>query len=257
MARARASALTNTQILFLKEMARHPDDGCTVEELHQAVGIAPVASVLGPVFADVVHNYPDSLYGRGLCIPQKRYDEPVRYVVTKAGKRIADTHSALSIKGADSRVPPELLDPAVRQIRPTKPYGFERYTPSDWTELRALLPDEYQTMTDVDLCEQVCNRRKQGVYADSKLPVFPMWYVTYCQSEHWLEVCGKVLRQYGGCALDPSHDKGESEVYHRRIVDSGGTPVFGRELISDCIPLCAVCRKRQGRFMCVIPDEQP
>lgn len=245
--------LSNSQVLILKCLSRNPN-GLTREQINEKTGVVCDLDTLGPVYEESLMGHRDCLYSYGLVVPEK--DEPgvpTVFRITQKGEEAAELYRARET-GAKLKVDPKALDKAVLKIRALRTYGLELFTDDDVKEVRALLPDDFQGVSLTDLRQQIVNRRKQGAYATNKL-VEPDWYTEYRKSPEGIVFSAKVLDYYGGCALCLSNDG--VVAYHRRFEDEDGDNVLGAERIKDGIALCGACRKRQGRFMCVIPEASP
>ncbi len=245
--------LTNSQVLILKCLSRNPN-GLSRDQINEKTGVVSDSDTLGPIYEENLVSHPDSLYAYGLVIPAKETpDTPTVFKLTARGETAAESYAA-RVRGAKIKVESKLLDKAVMKVRALKTYGLELFTEDDVKEIRALLPEDYQSVTVPDLRQQIVNRRKQGAYATNKI-VEPQWYVEYRESKEGRLFADKVLDYYGGCALCLTGD--DVKVYHRRFTDDDGNDILGTERIKDGIALCGSCRKRQGRFMCAIPDQSP
>jgi len=72
----------------------------------------------------------------------------------------------VSIMGkSPGKVPPAVLDKAVKQVKSTRTYVFESSQQADWDEVRSLLPVEHRWLSNDQLMRLACNRRKQGAYS--------------------------------------------------------------------------------------------
>lgn len=160
--------INSSQVLILQTLAKHPD-GLTTAEVAKKSGMTPNAGNIGPVFDEVLKNYPESLHARKL-VKVEKHEDGIRWRITKAGEKIAPTVKAR--KRADSlRVPPEVLNPAYLTFAKTRTYGIESYSTADLVELRGTLGEDYAEMNLEDLREQVTNQRKRGAYSDPKAKI--------------------------------------------------------------------------------------
>lgn len=161
----RAAGLTPSQVTILKVLSKS-SDGLTAHEIsHSGKGVPVNSGTIGPVFDSVLHNYPDSLRGRGLVRCEKWEGDEVRWFITEKGRPFA-VYKAHKI-GPKSRVPNDILDPLAIAFRKTRTYAFEEYTDEDMLEMRSKLPEVYQTVEVEDLRKQIQARRKQGAFADA------------------------------------------------------------------------------------------
>lgn len=239
--------LTNSQVRILHCLSRN-SDGLTREQIAEKTGVVVDAGTLGPVYDETLDSHPESLRSLRLVkIEKYSPDSPTLFVLTQAGVTAAEAYSSRKI-GAKVKVDPKALDKAVKTVRLLKPYGLELFTEDDVKEVRALLPPEFQEVTVPDLRQQIVNRRKQGAYAQDRLQE-PAWYEEYRESSDGKNFITRVLDYYGGCALCLTTK--DVKVYHRMLEN------LGMERVKDGIALCASCRKRQGRFMCEIPETNP
>lgn len=246
--------LTNTQVMILKCLARNPN-GLTREQLADKTGVVCDNTTLGPVMQETVSNHPESLVGYRLVKVEKisPYD-PTVFKLTGGGEEAARAYNAVK-RGQDDKVPPETLNPVVLSVRALKPYGLELFTDDDLKEIRSQLPEQHQDVKLVSLRQQIVNQRKQGAYSKVQTDL-PQWYQEYREEDDFKIFAAKVLEYYDGCALDPKHREGLS-VFHRRLFNDEGEPLIGMERVKDGIVLCARCAKRNHRFLCVIPEQNP
>lgn len=246
--------LTNSQVLILKTLARNPN-GLTREMIAEKSGVVCDNAILGPVYQETMEKHPESLISYRLVKVEKLSPTaPTLFKLTAGGIQAAGSYSSRK-RGATDKVPPEELDSVVLSIRALKPYGLELFTDDDIKEIRAQLSEEYNSVTIPSLRQQIVNRRKQGAYA-KETENFPHWYVEYRESREFKLFNARVKDQFGGCAIDPTHDK-EVTVIHRRFKDGQGKPILACERISDGIPLCARCLKRNHKFLALIPTANP
>lgn len=243
--------LTNSQVLILKTLLRNPN-GLTRESLAEKSGVVVDNTTLGPVLQETLSAHPECLVAyRFVKVEKISPDAPTLYKLTPGGTQAANSYSARK-RGATDKVDPDSLDKAVLSIRALKPYGLELFTEEDVKEVRALLPEGEQEVTVPSLRQQIVNRRKQGAYSNNEI-IEPKWYQEYRESREFQTFAAKVLDFYAGCAVCENL---EATVYHRRFkVD--GSPILAVERAKDGIALCDRCRKRNGRFMCEIPNEIP
>lgn len=246
--------LTNSQVLILKTLARNPN-GLTREMLLEKSGVVCDNATLGPVYQEGIEKHSESLVAYRLVKVEKRSPtDPTLFKLTAGGVQAAGSYSARK-RGQTDKVPPEELDPVVLSIRALKPYGLELFTDDDLKEIREQLPEEHREVTLTSLRQQIVNRRKQGAYA-KETENFPHWYVEYRESREFKVFNARVKDQFGGCAIDPTHDK-EVTVIHRRFKDEQGNNILACERISDGIALCARCLKRNHKFLVLIPEVNP
>ena len=91
-------------------------------------------------------------------------------------KTAVSNHPTPKAAGKGSRVPPKVLDEAVKPVKATRPYVFESFTQGDWDEVRSRLPLEYRWLSNEQLMHQACNRRKQGAYStEAKKNTTALW----------------------------------------------------------------------------------
>lgn len=100
------------------------------------------------------------------------------------------------------RVPPAVLDRAVRPVKASRKYVFESFTQADWDEVRVLLPLEYRWLSNEQLTRQACYRRKVGAYSTkAKRNAAACWSEvkrivrSYWSGEISLEELGDILRK--------------------------------------------------------------
>lgn len=243
--------LTNTQVLILKTLLRNPR-GLTRDEISEKAGVLVNNDTLGPVYVETEPNHPDSLVTLRLVLREKRTpDDPVIYTLSSSGRKAAESYSARK-RGANDKVPADVLNPVVRKIRPLKPYGIENFTDDDIKEIRTKLPDEYSETGIDSLRRQIANQRKIGAYAKDRYEE-PEWYKEYRTEREYQVFAEKVKALYDGCAIC---GKSACEVYHRRFRDGGKSIVY-QERAKDGILLCGQCHKRNYRFMVSIPESAP
>jgi hypothetical protein len=103
-----------------------------------------------------------------------------------------------------SRVPPRVLDRAVVPVKATRAYVFERFTQGDWDEVRSRLPDKYRWLSNEQLMQQACNRRKKGAYSTRiKKDMAALWadvkkaVRAYWSGDTSLEELGDLLKKLG------------------------------------------------------------
>jgi hypothetical protein len=86
-----------------------------------------------------------------------------------------------------SQVPPAHFDKAIRLVKGSRPYAFESFTQADWDEVRTYLRLEYRWLSNEQLKQQACNRRKQGAYSTkSKKSATARWVdVKTIVKEYW------------------------------------------------------------------------
>lgn len=244
--------LTNSQVVILKTLLRNPN-GLTREALADKSGVVVDNETLGPVYQETLTNHPDSLVAYRLVKVEKiDPTAPTLYKLTGGGIQAASMYSARK-RGATDKVDPKALDKAVQSIRALKPYGLELFTEDDVKEVRELLPESEREVTVPSLRQQIVNRRKQGAYADNQIEE-PAWYKEYRESHEFQVFASKVNEFYGGCAVCESTEG--LTVYHRRFAVNGSS-ILAVERAKDGITLCERCRKRNGRFMCEIPQDTP
>jgi hypothetical protein len=160
------------------------------------------------------------------------------------------------------RVPRDQLDAAGRAIRPTRTYAFEAYTTEDLDQIRDLLDEEYQDVSDDYLKHQLANRRKAGAFGGDDInSKWPDWYRHYRSLRSWLDTAEEAISQAGGrCAVNWAHDgdgkEGPLDVYHRHLVHHG-VCVLGSEGPRDIVVLCRACRKRLKTSLPVPPEDRP
>jgi len=161
------SQINSSQALILKVLAKAPG-GLSYEEIKAKVGegVAVNSGTIGPVHLSVLSNYPDSLHALGLVKVDKGEGECTKFFATIKGVKLATKVSARHSCRNGSRIPPDKLDKAVLQVRPTKTYGLELFTDSDINEVKALLGEEWKHIKADEVRIQICNRRKQGAYAN-------------------------------------------------------------------------------------------
>lgn len=158
-----ASPLNSSQVLILQTLAKAPR-GLTTDQLKAKSKGACNSGNLGPVFRDVLSNYPDSLYARGLVRCRRGEGESATWEATPKG-HIAAEECRTRVRPDDAiQVPAAIIDPAVRTFMPTRTYGLEIYTDDDMTEIRDELGADYATANLDDLRMQIVNRRKQGAF---------------------------------------------------------------------------------------------
>lgn len=160
----RAAGLTPSQVTILKVLARSSVGLSAHEISHAAKGVPVNSGTIGPVFDTVLHNYPDSLRGRGMVRCEKWEGDEVRWFITEKGKPMAG-FKAIKV-GPQTKIDPKILDPLVIAFKKTRTYGIEQYTDEDLTELRGKLPKELQAVELRDLRKQMEARRKQGAFSD-------------------------------------------------------------------------------------------
>lgn len=243
--------LTNSQVMILKVLARNPN-GLTREQIAEKSGVVVDNTTLGPVLQETLSAHPECLIAyRFVRVEKISPDAPTLYKLTPGGTQAANTYSVRK-RGATDKVNPDKLDEVVLRIRPLKPYGIENFTDDDVKQIRSELPEEDQEVTIDSLRRQIANRRKQGAYSQNEI-VEPKWYQEYRENREGKTFAAKVLDFYAGCAICENL---EATVYHRRFsVD--GSSILAVERAKDGIALCDRCRKRNGRFMCEIPNEIP
>lgn len=101
-----------------------------------------------------------------------------------------------------SRVPARVLDGAIKPVKATRRYVFERFTQRDWDEIRSRLPLKYRWLSNEQLMQQACNRRKQGAYTTrAKKKRTALWaHVKEAVMAYWsggtnLEKLGDILNK--------------------------------------------------------------
>lgn len=170
------------QALILSTLAKWPM-GLTVEKLEEKAGVPVTPNNIGPITVESLVNHPDSLYARKLVRPVKPYeDEPYKWVITDAGKKLAEKVKGRKI-GAKDKVDNDILDTAVVKFRTTRAYGMENWTDADIREVRGMLGSAYEMVELDDLKNQILARRKQGAYADPK--------------EKFRKACERAIREFG------------------------------------------------------------
>lgn len=244
------SPLSPRQVKALKTLARNPN-GMTRPQLERAIGTTIGSDVIGPVYSEDLHLYPESLYARSLvyCMRDED-DENTRWLITSQGKKVANTTVTRDLTAAV--VPPEILDPIVIEFRSTRTYSIELYTEQDMQEIRSKLGNAYAEVSINDLRQQIINRRKMGKYKTTE--VIPEWYTVYRQGQHWTALVEE-MTEHQGCIVNPAH-KDNVSVYHRRYT-RGGESVINREIDKDLIVLCASCRKKLNGNLPPIPSDMP
>lgn len=163
----KVTPLNDSQVLILQALAK-----CEVGTGLNKVALAKTGAAincgnLGPVFKQVLANYPDSLYGLGLVKPTQHPDEELVWEATAKGRAVADRYRARKVTGG-AKVPGAVLDPVVKKFLPTRTYGLELYTDDDLKEIRALLGDDFATLPLTALRQQIVNRRKQGAFSSKE-----------------------------------------------------------------------------------------
>lgn len=162
--------LNSSQVLILQALTK-ADKPLTREQIEaKSAGAAVNAGNIGPVFKEVLENYPDSLYGLGFVRPEKAEDGTVTWNATAKGKAASAKVKTRKRNGIQ-RVPNGTIDPVVKKFKPTRTYGFELYTDDDLKEIRAACGDEHKDVPLTDLQAQIIARRKQGAYADEAATV--------------------------------------------------------------------------------------
>lgn len=108
-------------------------------------------------------------------------------------------------RSKSSRVPPAHFDNAIRLVKQSRPYAFESFTQADWDEVRVHLRLEYRWLSNEQLSQQACNRRKEGHYSTkSKRNAAARWVeVKRIVKEYWagdatLQDLGQTLDKLGG-----------------------------------------------------------
>jgi hypothetical protein len=143
----------------------------TVDQIEaKAPGAAATSSNLGPLLQSAYEEgrHAGSLRAQGLIKCVQHQGDDVRWSVTAKGAKLAKTIKARPRSNADTKVPPEILDPAVIAFRATRTYGIEWFSEEDIDEIREQLGDDYEHVTADDLRMQITNRRKQGAFVDPK-----------------------------------------------------------------------------------------
>jgi hypothetical protein len=165
-------------------------------------------------------------------------------------------------KDRTHRIPKEQIDAAGRAIRPTRTYAFESYTTEDLDQIRDLLDEQYQDVSDESLKHQLANRRKVGAFSNKGTDDdWPDWYKHYRTLLAWKDAAEQAIdRAQGRCSVNWDHDgegsEGPIDAYQRRIT-SHGVCVLGSEEPKDLIVLCRKCRKRLRASLAVPPTDNP
>lgn len=149
------------------------------------------ADNLGPVTDDPLDrgSNPTSLRARGLVSVQQFEDEPAVYSITSEGRKWAKRSAARTKLPDDQRIPGDILDTAVKQVRQNKSYGLELFTDADVDEVRSIcctleldaqqnssdgcsngdadaVIERYANIEPDNIRLQMTNRRKMGAYSD-------------------------------------------------------------------------------------------
>jgi hypothetical protein len=179
----RTTVLNSSQVLILQAMAQHRQP-MTAREIEERSGAPASADNLGPVYQDSVRGdrYTTSLLGLGYVDSQRLEGEPVTWFLTSAGRKAARVYRTRR-RGDFVRVPPDVLDPVVRNFKKTRIYGFEVYTEDDLSAIRQTLGDDYHGIPLEELRDQIVCRRKQGAFAD--------------KSEKTRRAVDRVIREFG------------------------------------------------------------
>ena len=248
--------LHSSQVLILQALDRSRN-GMSGEEVTEATGITLTGVNIGPIYHETLEGYPNSLYGRGLVVPQvdpESLKTRITWFITSKGQKLARSYVTRE-KPCGVKVPVAMLDPIVMDFKNNRTYQMELYTNADLKKIRESLSEEYRSL-DLDcLKQQIVNRRKTGAYAE-KLST-PPWYAAYRESQEFREVERKVLEFWDGrCAISHNHSD-EVKVYHRRYLDGDGESVIGREEVDDCISLCDKCHTKLSKLLPHVPEENP
>jgi len=106
-----------------------------------------------------------------------------------------------------SRVPPNVLDDAIKPVKEIRSYPFESFKQGDWDEVRSRLPEEYRWLSNDQLMHQATNRRKQGAYStEAKKNMTVLWTAvkkavsTYRSGDTTLEELGDLLQKVNPAA---------------------------------------------------------
>jgi len=101
-----------------------------------------------------------------------------------------------------SRIPPKVLENAVKLVKATRTYVFERFTQGDWDEIRSHLPMEYRWLSNEQLMHQACNLRKRGIFSSkAKKNMTALWadvkkaVRAYWSGDNSLEELGDLLKK--------------------------------------------------------------
>lgn len=164
------STFNQSQVLILQTLVKHPD-GLSSPDLAKKSGAAVNSGNIGPVFRNVLENYPESLHAQGYVKvhPLSEKGETV-WRITKKGEKIAPTLKTLK-KAVSAKVPADVLNPVVLKFAKTRTYGFEVYTAEDLKAIREALGDGYSEVGAEDLRAQIIGQRKRGAYSDPTVKI--------------------------------------------------------------------------------------
>jgi len=242
--------LNGSQVLILKALAKAGPAGMTRRQLKR---VAPVNSDnLGPVHVESLENHPKSLIARGLVVVEEEDDGtksvPV-YRITAKGLEYAKTLKALPrlTRLTYEKIPPKILDPAIRQVKEKRTYGLEQFTDMDLREILKLCGPKYADVPLDSLRQQIVNRRKRGAFASKPEDAWPKWYKTYRASKPFKALQRKLVKSRH-CAINPGHIL-DLAAYHIRFDN------VGRESETDLIVLCSKCFKRNHKALPKPPDQ--
>lgn len=160
---AKQQKLNPSQVALLKALAASKTP-LTHEALEKKADCAASPANLGPVYAETLESYPDSLYGRKLAVPAKHEGEPLVWAATAKGAEVAKKMLAKPRLTGD-KIPIKTLDKVLREYRQFRTYGLESYTDAEVKEVRDLC-GKFPDMTLDSVRKQMLNRRKLGAFTD-------------------------------------------------------------------------------------------
>lgn len=230
-------ALNQSQVLILDALAR-AGKPLTIEQIEAKVGpgVAVNSGNIGPVFKETLPNYPDSLYGMGFVRCLRPEGEPTTFEITPRGQKAAGQFATRKPMKQENKIPASVLDKAVIPVKRARTYGLELFTKSDLDEIKAACGADWDHVTHDDLRLQICNRRKQGAFANGD-HALPEWYAEYRDGDHFAGIEKAAVAAAKTCAVNPEHTEG-LKAYHRTFA------TLGKEKGKDVIVLCPACAKR-------------
>ena len=169
-----ASTLNTSQVHILQTL-RKSDDGLTRAQLASKCpeGTAVTPANLGT--AETSDNHVDSLKSLGLVklissrgagLTEEDERDLIVWRITPKGEKLATSIKAKGVSARGVSIPPKVLDPIIKRMRPLRTYGLNQWTDADVLELRGHLPEEYQSVTVDTLRTKIVGRRQAGAFAD-------------------------------------------------------------------------------------------
>lgn len=252
-----ASSLTQSQVLLLQVLARpqYANEGLSRDALATEAQTPASLDNLGPTYADAIDKYPDSLYAQKMVAVSKfSSDSETLFRVTAMGRKTAERYTAKPRILNGDKIPPEILDKAIIEVRVAKTYSIELYTSKDLQEVREACGKKFAEISDESLIRQMANRRKEGAFSEPFSPNWPAWYRSYRKDTHFAKVADKMLKLHGGCTVNEEHTE-DLAVIHRRFLTTDGETVIGQENPEDLMVLCLACHKRNAKQLQPVPSK--